>query len=150
MDRNKWIALGIVALVAVFLLGWYPQWQRAQELDTRLETANRELAMARLEGRIGAALAESMRSNYERSRQLMTSAFEEMERRLDAGEITEPGQQQAVRAILAQRDELVTMLARAEPEAQQRLMLLYTRYYQAVDPEGRRAPTAVTPSAPPS
>lgn len=153
MDRNKWIGLALLGLVIAFLLGFVPQWQRAGGLEDELQTSNRtlaatrhELQMARLEGRIGAALAESLRSNYERARQLMTDAFEEMERELDGGRIADPAQQQALRQILAQRDEIVTLLARAEPESQQRLMLLFTRYFQAVDPAAERSPTIVTPS----
>lgn len=146
MDRNRWIGLAVLAVIVAFLAGFLPQWNRANGLDDELATARQELRMARLEGRIGAALTESLRSNYERARQLMTEAFSEMERELDSGRITDPSQQQALRQILAQRDEIVTLLARAEPEAQQRLMLLFTRYFEAVDPAARRAPTAVTPS----
>lgn len=153
MDRNKWIVAAVLGLVVAFLAGFIPQWQRAKGLDDQLAVSNQtlaatrhELVMARLEGRIGAALAESLRSNYERARQLMTSTFADLEREMDAGRITDPRQQQVLRQVLQQRDEIVTLLARAEPESQQRLMLLYTRYFQAVDPEGTRAPTAVTPS----
>ncbi|MDQ3555552.1 MAG: hypothetical protein M3409_02070, partial [Gemmatimonadota bacterium] len=116
---------------------------RARTLDVELATARHELAMARLQGRLGAALAESLRSNYERSRQLMTDFFREAQGRLPA--VEDPHQRQELQAMLAQRDELITLLARAEPESTQRLMLLYTRFFTAFDPAGVRASTSVTP-----
>lgn len=129
------IAVGI-ALVA-FLVGFLPQWSRASALRDRLDTAQHQLRMARVEGQIGAALTESLRSNYERARQLMTEVYATLE---TAAPSLEGTQRREVDAILAQRDEMVTLLARAAPESSQRVMLIYTRYHNAFHPGAAAAP----------
>lgn len=141
MDRNRIVTIAGAALLG-FLLGFVPQWARANGLGDRLDQARQELRMSRTENRVGAALAESLRSNYERSRQLMTEVFEELQA---ARPGLTPAQQKEVDAILAQRDEIVTLLARAAPESSQRLMLIYTRYHGAFSGD---APPATTPAAP--
>lgn len=143
MDRTRMIVLGIAALALVFALGFFPQWSRAGSLEAELEQARHELTMARLEGRLGAALAESQRSNYERARQLMADFYPDLQDNLTR--VENPADRRALQAILNQRDEVITLLSRAEPESTQRLMLLYTQYFEAIDPAAGTAP-AVTPS----
>jgi hypothetical protein len=153
MNRNQWIGVGVGAVVAAFLIGMLVFWPRARALDrqlgesrTELEATNHELEMYRLQGRLGAALAEAQRSNYERSRQLMTQVFSGLQANLDR--MTDPERRQAAELILSQRDEIITQLSRAEPESQQRLMLLYTRLFAAVDPIGREGEASLTPPGP--
>lgn len=148
MSRNQMITAAAVALVALavaFSAGFFPQRTRARTLAAELEATRRDLHFARMEGVLGAALAESLRSNYERSRQLMAGFFTELQ--ASAGDVDDPVRRRELDAILAQRDEIITLLSRAEPESTQRLMLLYTRYFAAMDPAGRNAP-AVTPPPP--
>ena len=128
MDRNRQIAVAVGIALLAFLLGFFPQWSRANRTSERLQSARAELQSARTEGKIGLALTESLRSNYERSRQLMTEVFAEMQ----AAAPRLAGRQRAeVDAILRQRDEIITLLARAAPQSSQRLMLLFERYHNA-------------------
>lgn len=145
MDRKRLIAIAVGIAVLAFLLGFLPQWTRANRLSERLGEARHELRMARVEGQIGAALTESLRSNYERARQLMTEVFATLQ---SAAPRLEGAQRREVDAILAQRDEIVTLLARAAPESSQRVMLIHTRYHAAFHPQARaeRAPPAAPPS----
>ena len=146
IDRTKLIGLVAAGVIAAFLLGFYPQWSRARRLDRELDATRHELRIARLEGRLGAALSESLRSNYERSRQMMADFFTELQGTV--GSVENPRQRQVLDGILTQRDEIITLLSRAQPESTQRLMLLYTTYFAAMDPAGRNSP-AVTPPPPP-
>ncbi|HEX5869480.1 MAG TPA: hypothetical protein VFY65_03630, partial [Longimicrobium sp.] len=50
-------------------------------------------------------------------------------------------QRREAEAILAQRDEIVTLLARAAPESSQRVMLIYTRFHNAFHPKAAPATT---------
>lgn len=145
-SRPKLIGLAALGLLLAFALGFFPQWLRARRLSGELAETRRELEVARLEGVLGAALAESLRSNYERARQLMTGFFTELQGSIE--ELDDRGREREMRAILAQRDEIITLLSRAEPESTQRLMLIYTRYFAAMDPAAKRVPGAVTPSPP--
>ncbi len=146
MERPKLIAVAALALLLAFALGFFPQWLRARGLSEDLRETREELHFARLEGVAGAALAESQRGNYERARQLMAEFFGRLQTSVQR--VEEPARRQELEAILAQRDEVITLLSRAQPESTQRLMLIYTRYFAAMDPMGRRAPTATTPSPP--
>jgi hypothetical protein len=138
MDRNRQIAIAAGIALVAFLIGFLPQWSRAGRAGERLQQAQMELRMSRTEGKIGAALTEALRSNYERARQLMTEVFDELQA---AAPSLDGTQRREVDAILAGRDELITLLARAAPESSQRLMLLYTRYHNAFDPQSAAATT---------
>ncbi len=63
MDRNRQIAIAVGIALVAFLLGFVPQWTRANRAGEEREAARFELQMARTEGKIGAALTESLRSN---------------------------------------------------------------------------------------
>jgi hypothetical protein len=151
MTRNQWIGAAVGAVVAAFLVGFFVSWTSVRALDrelgatdAELEDTRFELELYRLQGRLGAALAEAQRSNFERSRQLVSGVFAGLQENL--GRIQDPERRAAAQRILAQRDELITLLSRAEPEATQRLMLLYTQLFAAIDPIGGEA--AVTPPTP--
>lgn len=138
MDRNRQIAVIVGIALAAFLLGFVPQWMRANRAGDDRDAARLELRMARTEGKIGAALTEALRSNYERARQLMTEVYGELQA---AAPSLEGAQRREATAVLAGRDEIVTLLARAAPESSQRLMLLYTRYHNAFHPAGAATTT---------
>jgi hypothetical protein len=140
MDRTRLIAAAVGIALVAFLLGFLPQWSRANGLSDRLDTAQQELKMARVEGQIGAALTESLRSNYERARQMMTEVYATLQATAPSLQGT---QRREVDTLLAQRDEMITLLARAAPESSQRLMLVYARYHNAFHP---RAVPATTPA----
>ena len=142
MDRRT-LALVATGLVIAFLLGFVPEYVAKRNADRDLAAARQELRLSRLQGRLGAALAEALRSNYERSRQLMAGYFSGLQEALPA--VENPRQKAALAGILGQRDEMITLLSRAQPESSQRLMLLYTAMFSAIDAQGALGP-AVTPS----
>jgi hypothetical protein len=142
MDRRT-LALVAAGLVIAFLLGFVPEYVAKRHADRDLAEARQELRLSRLQGRLGAAMAEALRSNYERSRQLMAGYFSGLQDALPA--VGNPRQHAALAGILGQRDEMITLLSRAQPESSQRLMLLYTSMFSAIDPQGALGP-AVTPS----
>jgi type II secretory pathway pseudopilin PulG len=145
MDRRT-LALVIAGLLIAFLLGFVPQWMAKRDAHRSLAEARLELRLSRQQGRLGAALSESLRSNYERARQLMAAYFTDLQGTV--GAVEDPRRRQTLNGILAQRDEIITQLSRAQPESSQRLMLLYTSMFTAVDPQGAVG-TTVTPPPPP-
>ena len=145
MDRRT-LALVIAGLLIAFLLGFVPEWMAKSRADRELATARTELRLARQQGRLGAALAEALRSNYERSRQLMAGYFTDLQATLPS--VTDARRRQALNGNLSQRDEIITLLSRAQPESSQRLMLLYTSSFTVLDPQGAVA-SAVTTAPPP-
>jgi len=152
LDRRT-LALVAAGVVIAFLLGFVPELVAKRRADRNLAASRQELAatrqelgLNRLQGRLGAAVAESLRGNYERARQLMAGYFTGVQDALPA--VRDPKRRQAFTGILGQRDEIITLLSRAQPESSQRLMLLYTSMFAALDPQGAVGP-AVTPSPPP-
>lgn len=135
-------------LLLAFFIGFLPQWLRARSLQSELRVAQEEVTTLDLGARLGAALAEAQRGNYERSRQLMADFFRDLDGRRPNIENAE--QRREIDAIMSERDELITQLSRAEPEATSRLNLMYTRYFASFHPTGRTAPAAVTPPPPAS
>jgi hypothetical protein len=148
MDRNKQILIVLGVAVVAFLLGFLPQWLRADRYRSQLDDARLELRVSRQQDAVGAALTEALRSNYERSRQLMTGFFSEVQTIIPR--VEDPARQRDLQSILAQRDEIITLLARAAPESAQRLMLIHTSYYRAMNPAGASVPAATTPPPQPS
>ncbi|MEX2582504.1 MAG: hypothetical protein WD766_04495 [Gemmatimonadota bacterium] len=148
-DRSKARRIGVIvaALLLMFLLGFVPQWLRLRNVEATLVEARFDVTMLDLGGRLGAALAESQRGNYERARQLMAGFFAELQDQ--APTIADPAARGEIRALLEQRDEVITLLSRAEPESVSRLNMMYTRYFAAVHPAGQTSSTTVTPSPPP-
>jgi hypothetical protein len=149
MDRTRLFAIAAGIALAAFLLGYLPQMSRANGLRGRLQTSQQslrttqqELRMARVEGHIGAALVEAQRSNYEQARQRMTEVYATLQA---AAPGLSGAQRSEVDAILAQRDEIVTLLARAAPQSRERLMLIYTRYHNAFYPASARAAITTLP-----
>jgi hypothetical protein len=147
MDRRT-LTVGAAALVIGFLFGFVHEHIGRRHAERHLAQARLELRLARDEGRLGAALAEAMRGNYERSRQLMMGTFSDLQSA--AGQVSDAGQRQAISGMLSQRDEIITLLSRAQPESAQRLMILYTQLFAALDPQGAVAPAVTTAPAPPA
>jgi|tagenome__1003787_1003787.scaffolds.fasta_scaffold20989759_7 hypothetical protein len=146
MDRRT-LALVAAGLVIAFLLGFVPEWMGKRNADRDLAEARQELRLSRLQGRLGAAVAEAMRSNYERSRQLMAGYFSGLQDALPG--VDSPRERTALAGILGQRDEMITLLSRAQPESSQRLMLLYSTMFTAIDPQGAVGTTVTPTPAPP-
>ncbi|MEX2572372.1 MAG: hypothetical protein WD737_13820 [Gemmatimonadota bacterium] len=146
MSTTKQLAILVVLLLAVFLIGFLPQWSRARSLEETVSETRLELSLHELGGRLGAALAESQRGNYERARQLMTGFYSQLQDRIP--QIGDPAQRQMLTGLLEQRDEIITLLSRAEPESTSRLNMMYSNYFAAVHPVGRATPEAVTGASP--
>jgi hypothetical protein len=145
MDQRTMLRLGGALLLAL-LIGFLPPWLGKRRAERALAETRLELELSREQGRLGAALTEALRSNYERSRQLMAGYFTQLQ--ATAPQVDAPRRRE-LNAILAQRDEIITMLSRAQPETAQRLMLIYTSMFATTDPQGMVGST-VTPPPPPA
>lgn len=127
-----WRRVGIYAALALgfFLLGAVPMWLRARQNATERETAQHELRLNQLGNRLMAATIDARRGDYEPARQTASDFFTSLRSQIDRGAASDLSQVQrgSLTTTLAQRDEIITLLARNDPAAADRLSNLYASY----------------------
>lgn len=127
--------LGVYALILVigFLIGLVPMWLNAHRTAKELETTRVELRRSQMRSALSAAALDARRGDYEPARKSMSDFFTALSTELDRREDSalDQTQQNAVRPLLTQRDELITLLARSDPAAADRLSNLDAAYRKA-------------------
>jgi hypothetical protein len=124
--------IGIYAavLIFVFLLGFVPMWLKARACSSSLETAERQLNMARIQSALASAVIDARRGDYEPARQAASQFFTSAGVEADKGgasNFTE-AQRVGLQPLFARRDEIITLLARSDPAAADKLSDLYAAY----------------------
>lgn len=142
-------AIGAAGLLVGFLVGYVLQVSSKRDLQASLDMTRQELETERaalqlhgLQTRVGAALSEASRGNYERARQLMSTFYQELD---SIAPSLDAATQEVIRVANADRDSMITLLSRAAPESVARLNMLYTRLYTVFDRFGRQSPNLVSP-----
>jgi hypothetical protein len=132
---NPWRRIGIYALIllVVFLLGLVPMWLSSRNCTKELDQAKRDLRLSKMENDLSAAVINARRGEYELARQASSRLFTSLGQQCDssAADLTRP-QCESLRPALAQRDELITLLARSDPASADRLTDLYVSYQKAM------------------
>jgi hypothetical protein len=130
--RTVGIYLG-VALVA-FLIGLVPMWLRARENASQRDAARRELRLSRMQNALASAAVDSARGDYEPARRAASDFFTALGAEADAASEESSltaAQRDALRPLLQQRDDLITLLARSDPAATGRLLDLHATFRKA-------------------
>ena len=147
----SWIRRTITYELVLFvglLIGFVPMWAISRQGESRLaEAASRAdllrtrnvlssdgaaqaLNLAMLQGTLASATVDAQRGDYEAARVgasgFFTALREEANRGADAG--LTPAQQNGLEALFTGRDEIISLLARSDPAASQRLSDLYVSY----------------------
>ena len=127
-----WRRVVLFAILALgfFLLGLAPMWLKATRAIEQRDAAQRGVRLAQLENTLAAALIEVQRGHFEPARQLTSDFYTDLRRQVDSdtGSLLTSGQRDGFRSLLAERDELITLLARSDAAAQDRLFLVYSTY----------------------
>lgn len=147
LRRGLWL---VAAFALGLAIGFLPQWRTSRDLRERLDEVTHRLEVARLQSALGAALAEVEAGEYERARQLASSFYTGLEAL--EGEVRDEAQTVVLDDIALGRDQMITLLSRAEPEARGRLAAVYSRYFAAMqqpDPEGPAPPATAAPGTRP-
>jgi flagellar biosynthesis/type III secretory pathway M-ring protein FliF/YscJ len=129
-------ALYLVIAVAIFLLGLIPMWLTARERARQLRAAQNELRLQKIEQALASACIDARRAEYEPARQAASDFFTALNHEVTGGssELLTPAQQEALKPLMAQRDDLITLLARSDPASADRLSDLYVAYRKAMSP----------------
>jgi hypothetical protein len=133
--RNETLKrVGIVAAIALvaFLLGFVPMWLSARSYENERDAVQKTLRPSVLQNNLATATINARRGEFEQARQQASDFFTDLRAEIDREETAfSPPQREAVQKILAQRDETITLLARSDAAATERLTDLYFAFMQA-------------------
>jgi hypothetical protein len=121
----------LVIALAIFLLGLVPMWLRARARAGELQAAQRELRLSRTQNSAASAVIDARRAEYEAARQSASEFFESLRKQTDeegAAAALSAAQREGVKPLLAQRDDIITLLARSDPSSVERLTDAYVAY----------------------
>lgn len=117
-------------LLVVFLLGFVPMWLKARQSANGLAQAERQLSLARMQNNLASAVIDARRGEYEPARQTASQFFTSLREEADKGDasILTQAQREGMKPLFAQRDDIITLLARSDPASADRLSDLYASY----------------------
>jgi hypothetical protein len=116
-------------LLVVFLLGFVPMWVKARGCASSLAAAEQRLSLAQMQNTLSAAVIDARRGDYEPARQAASQFFTSLRAEADReGSTLTKAQRDGVQPLFAGRDEIITLLARSDPAAADRLSDLYVSY----------------------
>lgn len=126
----KRVALYITLSLGFFLLGFIPMWLRAGNAVEQRDVAQREVRLHQLQDTLAAAMVDVQRGEYEPARQSTSDFYTSLRHQIDAGgaSIFTPSQRERLRPLLTERDEVITLLARSDTAAVDRLFSIYSTY----------------------
>src|SRR5918996_763783 len=130
----KRVALYATLSLGFFLLGFVPMWFKTTRAIEQRDAAQRGVRLAQLQNTLAAAVIDVQRSQYEPARQLTSDFYTDLRRQIDndSRSLFTASQREALRSLLAERDELITLLARSDPAATDRLFNVYSTYNKLV------------------
>ena len=119
--------LFLVALLAIFLLGFIPQWMKARGQAASQKKAEQALTVTKIVKDLGSSVIDARRGEYEAARVEASTFFTEVRFEIDQHDASALTQQQrdSLAPLLAPRDELITLLARSDPASADKLSNLY-------------------------
>ena len=130
----KKIALYAVGLIVGFLLGFIPMWLTARDRANQLAVSQQELRLSRMENTLASAAVYGRRGDYEPARQSASDFFTALQTETTQGNASAltQAQRESIKPLFAQRDDIITLLARSDPASADRLSDLYVLYRQIV------------------
>lgn len=124
--------IGIYAavLVVVFLLGFVPMWLKARACAGSLETTGHQLNLVKIQNALASAVIDARRGDYEPARLAASQFFTSLGAEVDKGDASNftAAQRDGMKPIFARRDEIITLLARSDPAAADKLSDLFVTY----------------------
>ena len=127
-----WRRVALYATIAggFFLLGFVPTSLKTTDAIEQRDAAQRGVRLAQLHNTLATAVINVQRGQFEPARQLTSDFYINLRRQIDSdsGSLFTASQREALTMLLSERDELVTLLARSDPSAIERLFKVYATY----------------------
>ena len=125
----KWLIFAGVVVLA-FLLGFVPMWLSNRQLSADLADRGKQLHRSRIQNTLTAATIYARRGEYETARQNTSAFFTDIRAEMDKGNEGVLSEQERVglTRVMAERDEIITLLSRNDPAAAERLSNVFVEY----------------------
>ena len=118
--------LVLFLLAAAFGGGYVPQWLEARKLRAEVGRSELQLQLANAHRRLGVASQEAQRSNYASASEAAAQFFDQCATLARTHEFTDdPRTRVALLGYAAQRDQVMALLAAADPAVRETLANLY-------------------------
>jgi len=113
-------------------------WFKSSQAVEQRDAAQRGVRLTQLQNTLAAAVIDVQRGQYEPARQLTSDFYTNLRRQVDgdSASLFSTSQRAGLRTLLAERDELITLLARSDPAATDRLFNVYSTYNKLVNNGG--------------
>jgi len=132
--RNK-VIVAVIALVAVFLLGFVPQYAKVNRLDAELTQLRQQQAGAELRDLIGLAYVQASQKNFGLAGATSSRFFDRA--RQAANQAPEPNRRKALEDVLAFRDKVTAEMAKGDPAVLGDLQDLFGKTREATAGSGQ-------------
>jgi hypothetical protein len=130
MTSREKVVLALAGILVLALLGLLVvQRTRTGQAETELERTRTLLSLQRHESTLAVVAIEAGRGSFEIARQLASDFFSGLQGDVDRAP---EDAREAFRAILAQRDPMITALSRSDAQAAPQLVQLLMRYRLAL------------------
>jgi hypothetical protein len=120
MSGKTTVIIAGLLILAAFLLGFIPQYQKSRDLESKLNSTRHELASAsikmagdQLDLLIGYVYLETSQKNYGLASDASTRFFNRV--RTMAGQPSDANRQKFLQAALSKRDAITGGLAKGDP-----------------------------------
>jgi|GEM_PF-888001 len=135
--KLRWIGILVICMLIIWFI---PFWLVITKNETQYKAAQRELNQSKLQNLIASAIVDAGRGEYETARQTASDFFSTLRIQIDANDasVFSQMQRESLKPLLIERDDIITLLARSDPAATERLTQIYLAYRQVV--------SSVTPS----
>ena len=123
-----------------FLLGFLPLWVGSREASRQHAETARQLRLVQMQATLGSAVVDAQRGAHEQALGSVSAFFTSLQAAIDSGDGSDfsAAQRAALQPLLAERDELIALLARGDAASAARLAALYQSFSQVLT--GQQAP----------
>jgi hypothetical protein len=110
-------------------------WFKTGAAIEQRDAAQRAVRLTQLHNTLATAVIDVQRGQFEPGRQLTSDFYTNLRRQVDAdnGTLFTASQHEGLKSLLSERDELITLLARSDPAAIERLIDVYSTYSRIVN-----------------
>lgn len=125
----KWL-IGIALLVIAFLSGFVPMWLSNRQLSADIANRDKEIRRTQIVNTLSAATIYARRGEYETARKKASTFFTDIQAEMDTtnNSILTEQERIGVNRVLAERDEIITLLSRNDPASAERLSNAFIEY----------------------